>query len=101
LELLRKNPGLKPLDWLMAPHHGRSSGEPGLCEKGLDPSFVVLSDYRDYPDARDQYQAGGAKVFSTALDGAIEVELNADGTGRYRSYHEARWKNLKAIAAIR
>jgi beta-lactamase superfamily II metal-dependent hydrolase len=99
-ELLRKNPQLKPLDWLMAPHHGRDSGQPALCERGLDPGFVVLSDYRDYPDARDQYQSGGTQVLSTAVDGAIEVELNADGTGRYRSYEDLRWKNLKALSLL-
>ena len=76
----------------MAPHHGRASGQPALCEKGLNPSYVVLSDYRDYPDTRDQYQAGGAQVLSTAWDGAIEVEMRGDGTGRYRTYQEPAWK---------
>ncbi|HTA76937.1 MAG TPA: ComEC/Rec2 family competence protein, partial [bacterium] len=52
LELLKNNKNLAPVDWLMAPHHGRNSGEPALCEEGMKPRFVVLSDYRDYPQAR-------------------------------------------------
>jgi competence protein ComEC len=91
-EMLRNNPSLQRVDWLMAPHHGRNSGEPALCEKGLSPRFVVLSDYRDYPDAREAYGSGGAEVFSTALDGAVEVEWNANGMGRYRVYREANWR---------
>lgn len=100
LEFLKKNPGLAPVDWLMAPHHGRASGQPALCEKGLDPSYVVLSDYKDYPETRDQYQAGGAIVLSTALDGAIEVEMNGDGRGRYRTYQDKAWENFRAMTGV-
>ncbi len=100
LELLKKNPGLAPVDWLMAPHHGRASGQPALCEKGMDPSYVVLSDYKDYPETRDQYQAGGAIVLSTALDGAVEVEMNGDGRGRYRTYQDKVWENFQAMTGV-
>jgi competence protein ComEC len=91
-EMFRNNPALKCVDWLMAPHHGRNSGEPALCEKAMSPRFVVLSDYRDYPDARQVYSLGGATVFSTALDGAIEVEWDKNGIGRYQTYREKQWK---------
>ncbi len=96
-ELLKNKPLLSNLDWLMAPHHGRNSGEPVLCEKGMHPHFVVLSDYRDYPDARRAYSSGGATVLSTALDGAVEVEWNNDGTGRYKTYREKQWRAFNAI----
>jgi competence protein ComEC len=91
LELLKNNKNLVPVDWLMAPHHGRNSGEPALCEKGMKPRFVVLSDYRDYSQARAAYESGGAEVLSTALDGAIEVEWNEDGTGHYQTYNGKKW----------
>jgi len=81
----------------MAPHHGRDSGEPALCESGFRPRFVVFSDWRDYSQARYLYEAGGARVFSTVLDGAIEVEVNEDGTGRYRTYRKKKWLNFSTI----
>ncbi len=99
-EMFKNNQTLSSVDWLMAPHHGRNSGEPLLCEKGMRPRFVVLSDYRDYLDARQAYSSGGAKVFSTALDGAIEVEWNNDGTGHYRTYRAEQWQAFKMTVPI-
>jgi competence protein ComEC len=99
-EMFKNNQTLSSVDWLMAPHHGRNSGEPFWCEKGMRPRFVVLSDYRDYLDARQAYSSGGAKVFSTALDGAIEVELNNDGTGHYRTYQANQWQAFKMTVPI-
>jgi competence protein ComEC len=91
-EMFKNNQTLMNVDWLMAPHHGRNSGEPALCEKEMHPRFVVLSDYRDYTDARRTYSSGRAVVFSTALDGAIEVEWDKNGIGQYRTYGEEQWK---------
>lgn len=99
-EMLKNNEALSNVDWLMAPRHGRNSGEPALCEKGMHPRFVVLSDYRDYPDARQAYGSGGTKVFSTALDGAIELEWNNNGTGRYRTYRAEQWQAFKMTAPV-
>lgn len=99
-EMLKKNQVLSNVDWLMAPHHGRNSGEPLLCEKGMRPRFVVLSDYRDYPDARQAYVSGGAVVFSTALDGAIEAEWNAEGIGRYRTFRGEKWQAFKMTERV-
>ncbi len=99
-EMLKNNPTLMNVDWLMAPHHGRNSGEPALCEKEMRPRFTVLSDYRDYPDTRCTYDSGGSTVFSTALDGAIEVEWNKEGNGRYRTYRERQWRAFKMTAPV-
>jgi competence protein ComEC len=99
-EMFKNNSTLANVDWLMAPHHGRNSGEPVLCEKGMHPHFVVLSDYRDYPDARQAYSSGGATVFSTALDGSIEVQWNKDGTGQYRTYRGKQWQAFKMTDSV-
>ncbi len=98
LETLKNNKPFPPVDWLMAPHHGRSSGQPALCAKGFQPRFVVLSDWKDYPEARAIYQKSGEEsvVLSTALDGAIEVEVNEDGTGRYRTFQNKDWKKFSS-----
>ncbi len=98
LRLLKDNRPFPKVDWLLAPHHGRSTGEPALCAKGLRPRFVVLSDWRDYPKARAAYQAAvpEAVVLSTAKEGAVELELYADGHGRYRTFREEKWRNFQA-----
>jgi hypothetical protein len=66
----------------------------------MRPRFVVLSDYRDYPDARQAYVSGGAVVFSTALDGAIEAEWNAEGIGRYRTFRGEKWQAFKMTERV-
>lgn len=96
-ELLKDKPFSK-VDWLMAPHHGRRSGEPALCAQGFHPRFVVLSDWRDYPQTRAIFQAEvpEAVVLSTASEGAVEVEVMADGKGRYRTFREGVWRSFLA-----
>jgi competence protein ComEC len=93
LRLINENPRLTGLDWLMAPHHGRRSGEPDLCAKALGPRFTVLSDGRDHPDDHGTFGQArpGAEVLSTALDGAVEVEVEKDGRGRWRTFREGKW----------
>ncbi|HEY5038764.1 MAG TPA: MBL fold metallo-hydrolase, partial [bacterium] len=95
-KLLKDHQPFPKVDWLMAPHHGRSSGEPALCAQGLRPHFVVLSDWKDYPEDHKLYQAvvPDAVVLSTAEEGAIEVEVNAQGKGRYRSFLKGEWQNF-------
>ncbi len=94
LRLLRDNRPFPKTDWFMAPRHGRFSGEPLLCARALKPRYVVLSDWRDYPDDRSDFQSAvpGAVVLSTAVEGAIEVELWPDGRGRYRTWRNKDWK---------
>lgn len=93
LRLINEHPGLTRLDWLMAPHHGRRSGEPGLCAQDLQPHFTVLSDWRDYPDDHVLFKKAraGALVLSTAVEGAVEVEIEGSGEGRWRTFREGKW----------
>jgi len=93
LKLLADNQPFPPIDWLMAPHHGRASGEPALCARRLKPRFVVFSDQVDYPLSRALYEKSdpGVKVFSTALDGAVELEIFSDGQSRYRTRRNFQW----------
>jgi len=84
------------VDWLLAPHHGRTSGEPLLSAKAFLPRFTVLSDSRDHPESAEHFRGAspGARVFSTAKEGAIEVEVREDGSGRWRSFREGDWKAI-------
>lgn len=94
MKLFKDNRPFPKVDWLMAPHHGRESGEPALCARGFKPRFVVLSDWRDYPDDHLVYQSmvPGAVVLSTAAEGCIEVEISPKGVGRYRTFLDDQWK---------
>jgi competence protein ComEC len=93
-ELLANHRPFPKVDWLLAPHHGRLSGEQALCAGGIKPRFVVLSDWRDYADDHDLYRQGDpeAIVLSTAREGAVEVEVTRDGEGRYRTFLQNQWK---------
>ncbi len=102
VKLLRDNQPFPWVDWLMAPRHGRWSGEPLLCAKAFRPRFVVLSDWRDYPDDHADFQSvvPGAVVLSTAVEGAIEVELWPEGRGRYRTWRNSEWKGFSRQSTV-
>jgi hypothetical protein len=99
LQRLLENRGSFPKAvWLMAPHHGRASGEPSLCEEGFRPRFIVFSDWKDYPDSRRDYESppNGGSVLATSEVGAIELEVGLSGKGRYRCFREGVWHKFKA-----
>ena len=92
-KLLADHRPFPKVDWLMAPHHGRLSGEPALCAKAFKPRFVVFSDAVDYPVSRALYEKNdpGVTVLCTGLDGAVELEIFKDGRGRYRTHRHPQW----------
>ena len=98
-EILKNHHPFSKVDWLMAPHHGRQTGEPSLCAEGFHPRYVVFSDWKDYPEARAQYRAvvPGVEVFSTFEKGAIEVEVAQGGSGRYRTFRDAQWRPFNKV----
>ncbi len=99
LKLLADNRPFPRIDWLMAPHHGRASGEPALCARRLKPRFVVFSDQVDYPLSRALYEKNdpGVRIFSTALDGAVELEIFSDGQSRCRTRRNPQWGWLSPV----
>ncbi|MGH7740199.1 MAG: ComEC/Rec2 family competence protein [bacterium] len=99
LKLLADHQPFPRVDWLMAPHHGRLSGEPALCARGLKPRFVVFSDAVDYPQCRALYEKNdpGVTVLSTAVDGAIELEIFQDGHARYRTFRHPQWVLMSPV----
>ena len=71
-----------PLVIVKAPHHGSAgSSSPGFVE-ALHPAAVVFSAGTRNPFGHpapavvDRYRAAGAKVFSTADDGAVVIDTN-------------------------
>ena len=60
---------------LLAPHHGRPTGEPNRAIRLLQPLWVVASDLKAHPEL----QASGVRVLSTAETGAVQMEVDALG----------------------
>jgi len=80
-----------PLDCevLMAPHHGSGGSDPlGLIEWCSPETVVISGSRRDVsPAVTRAYSARGAKVFHTALDGAVTVTLS-NGEVRVSAFRE-------------
>ncbi len=88
-----ESPGLddvlaeEPLDCdaILAPHHGSRRSDPTGFSFWSTPEIVVISGGRnveDIPDieaVKDSYRARGARVYHTAEDGCVRVELSAAG----------------------
>ncbi len=84
-----ESPGLEdvmaelPIDTnvAMAPHHGSLRSDPLGFSTWATPEYVAISggSGRDIGAVRWAYEYGGAKVFHTAVDGAIRFEVTGDG----------------------
>ncbi|MFT0473254.1 DNA internalization-related competence protein ComEC/Rec2 [Pseudomonas antarctica] len=72
-----------PTDWLQAPHHGSrsSSSWPFLAQ--LTPKSVLISRGRGnafghpHPQVMQRYQAVGSRVYDSAEQGAVRLQLGA------------------------
>jgi competence protein ComEC len=84
-------------DVLMAPHHGSGGSDPpGLIEWCSPETVVVSGSRRDVsPAVTRAYSARGAKVFHTALDGAVTVTLS-NGDVRVAAF---RLEGLSSVSA--
>ena len=94
--LSRTEKNAPPLDWLVTPRHGAQSGGQWEMAKIFKPSHVILSDSKDHPDTRETYEKAGpgALVLSTALSGAVELEIGPGHRNRYRTFQEGVWKSF-------
>jgi competence protein ComEC len=77
LESLTSGP-IAPIDVLLAPHHGSSrSDPPGFSQWTGAKEVVVSGGLRDQnATVRAAYEAAGARVFHTAIDGAVTVRIS-------------------------
>ena len=97
--LLSLHAGQLSANFLVAPHHGSSSSS------GMDFIAAVLPDYAVFtsgylnrfghpkPEIRQRYIDSGATLLRSDEDGAILVEMNAQGLKieRYRKTHQRYW----------
>ncbi len=70
-------------DWLQAPHHGSRSSSSGAFLQRLTPTSVLISRGRGnafghpHPQVMARYQALGSRVYDSAAQGAVRLQLGA------------------------
>ncbi|KTC10896.1 competence protein ComEC [Pseudomonas marginalis ICMP 9505] len=80
---LLDSPLAVPTDWLQAPHHGSRSSSSEAFVQGLAPKSVLISRGRGnafghpHPQVMARYQAVGSRVYDSAEQGAIRLQLGA------------------------
>jgi competence protein ComEC len=100
LVLLRQLQG--DVDWLMVPHHGsRTSSSPALLNR-LRPQWAVVSAglnnafHHPHPEIVVRYRNRGARVISTAEQGALTFKADQKGVhwvSSARSAHQRFWSD--------
>lgn len=72
-----------PTDWLQAPHHGSRSSSSRPFLQRLAPRSVLISRGRGnafghpHPQVMERYRALGSRVYDSAEQGAVRVQLGA------------------------
>ncbi len=80
---LLASPLAVPTDWLQAPHHGSRSSSSGPFLQRLAPRSVLISRGRGnafghpHPQVMARYQALGSRVYDSAEQGAVRLQLGA------------------------
>jgi len=80
LQTLLARPKLK-CDVLLAPHHGSPRSDPHGLAAWCRPNWVIVSGkhHSSSEVVEDAYQRSGCRLLHTAEEGAVRVELRADG----------------------
>jgi competence protein ComEC len=72
-----------PTDWLQAPHHGSRSSSSWPFVQRLAPKSVLISRGRGnafghpHPSVMERYQALGSRIYDSAEQGAVRLQLGA------------------------
>ncbi len=72
-----------PTDWLQAPHHGSRSSSSWPFVQRLAPTSVLISRGRGnafghpHPSVMERYQAMGSRIYDSAEQGAVRLQLGA------------------------
>jgi len=107
-ELLEKNIGRLPATLLLVPHHGSKTSSTVDFINAVSPDFAVFTvGYRSRyghpkPEVLQRYRDAGAQILRSDMDGAIVVEMNAQGMQleRYRLTHRRYWTHTPVVKEI-
>jgi competence protein ComEC len=97
--LLQRYPGQLAADVLLVPHHGsKTSSTPAFLAAVNAPQAVIPVGYRNpygHPKAAvvGRYEAMNTRLWRTDRDGAVQVDLQADGVhiSAWRQEHARYW----------
>jgi competence protein ComEC len=82
-QALLDTPLAVPTDWLQAPHHGSRSSSSWPFVQRLAPTSVLISRGRGnafghpHPSVMERYQAMGSRIYDSAEQGAVRLQLGA------------------------
>lgn len=82
-QALLASPLAVPIDWLQAPHHGSRTSSSWPFLQRLAPTSVLISRGRGnayghpHPQVMARYQALGSRVYDSAEQGAVRLQLGA------------------------
>jgi competence protein ComEC len=100
-ELLRRGPERLAADVLLAPHQGSRTSSIADFVRAVAPRVVVFPvGYRNrfghpHRDVLRRYQDQGGRIYRTDRDGAVKVDIRAEGSIRvtpYRSLYRRYWQ---------
>ena len=95
-DLLRRNPGVWPVDILLAPHHGSLTSSSERFVRQSRPRHVIFTASRGNqwnfprPEVQARYRAVSARLYSSAIDGGIRFESGTDGIKIETANHPRR-----------
>jgi competence protein ComEC len=81
---------MPPIDAAMLPHHGSLRSEPVRFAEWAQSGILVVSggDVQAAADLNAQFRGLGIRLFSTARDGAVTLELCPTGEVRVKSFRD-------------
>ncbi len=95
---LLDSPLAVPTDWLQAPHHGSHSSSSWAFLERLAPRSVLISRGRGnafghpHPQVMERYRALGSRVYDSAQQGAVRLQLGAFATPEVARGQRRFWR---------
>jgi competence protein ComEC len=85
------------IDVLMAPHHGSLSTNPAMLLSWCQPSVVAISGGTKArnPKILEAYAAPARQVLVTALDHAVRIAFQQDGSVAINTWQHPNWASRK------
>ena len=107
-QLLKRNADKLPATLLLVPHHGSNTSSTVEFINAVSPDYAVFTvGYRSRyghpkPEVTQRYRDAGIQLLRSDMDGAIVVEMNAQGIQleRYRMTHRRYWTHAPYVKEI-